>query len=174
DAPVRGAVGQAGGPGQGGGAAEQAGGAAGGAATGSATTGGAAAAETAGAGAEGEPGAAGAGAGGGRGGGGGGGAGGFGFGGGRGPLVDPGEYTIAVSAAGKSESKTAVVDEDPRITMSTEDRAKRRQAIAKLYSMARDADEGRRRIVALRTSLAGLTDGWKRANAARVPDCVKD
>jgi photosystem II stability/assembly factor-like uncharacterized protein len=117
-------------------------------------------------------GAAGPGAGGGAGGGGGGG-GGFGFGGGRGPLVDPGDYTITVAAGGKSESKTVAVEEDPRVSMSAEDRTQRRQALAKLYAMARQADEGRRKIVAIRTSLTALTDGWKRPAASKVPDDVK-
>jgi len=104
---------------------------------------------------------------------GGGGGGGFGFGGGRGPLVDPGDYTITVAAGGKSESKTAAVEEDPRVSMSAEDRAQRRQALAKLYAMARQADEGRRKILAIRTSLTALTDGWKRPAAFKVPDEVK-
>ena len=130
-------------------------------------------------GAAGEPGAeasaeAGApgGAGGGGRGGGGGGGGFFGFGG-RGPLVDPGEYTIAVSAAGKNESKAVTVEEDPRVTLSAEDRAKRREALTRLYAMAKEADEGRRKIVAMRTSLTTLTDGWKRPGAPQVPDDVK-
>jgi photosystem II stability/assembly factor-like uncharacterized protein len=98
---------------------------------------------------------------------------GFGFGGGRGPLVDPGDYTISVAAAGKTESKTAAVEEDPRVTMSAEERTERRQALAKLYAMARQADEGRRKIVAIRTSLTTLTDAWKRPSASKVPDEVK-
>ena len=116
-----------------------------------------------------EPGGAGAGASGG----GGGGGGGFGFGPPRGPLVDPGEYTIAVAAAGKNESKTVMVEEDPRVTMPAEERSKRRHALTRLYSMAKEADQGRRRIVATRTSLTTLTDGWKRAGAQQVPDAVK-
>jgi hypothetical protein len=64
------------------------------------------------------------------------------------------------------------VEEDPRVNMSAEDRAQRRQALAKLYDMARDADEGRRKIVAMRTSLTSLTDGWKRPSA-KIPDEVK-
>jgi photosystem II stability/assembly factor-like uncharacterized protein len=115
----------------------------------------------------------GAGAGGAGGGAGGGGGGGFGFGGGRGPLVDPGDYTVTVSAGGKSESKTVAVEEDPRVSMSAEDRSQRHQALAKLYAMARQADEGRRKIVAIRTSLTALTDGWKRPAASKVPDDVK-
>jgi photosystem II stability/assembly factor-like uncharacterized protein len=105
--------------------------------------------------------------------GGGGGGGGFGFGGGRGPLVDPGEYTIAIAVAGKTQTKTVVVEEDPRITMSAEDRARRREALTKLYAMAKEAESGRRRIVALRTSLTTVTDGWKKPGATQAPDNVK-
>jgi photosystem II stability/assembly factor-like uncharacterized protein len=125
--------------------------------------------------AEGGPEAAGEGGGpgvGGRGAGGAGGGGCFGFFS-RGPLVDPGEYTVAISAAGKNASKTVIVEEDPRVSMSAEDRAKRRQAIATLYAMAREADNARRKIVALRTSLTSLTDGWKRPGGPHVPDAVK-
>src|SRR5713226_9493904 len=43
----------------------------------------------------------------------------------------------------------------------------------KLYGMTREADNGRRKIVALRTSLTTLTDGWKRPNTPKVPDDVK-
>jgi hypothetical protein len=98
---------------------------------------------------------------------------GFGFGGGRGPLVDPGDYTITVTAGGKSESKTVAVEEDPRLTLSAEDRTQRHEALTKLYSMAKQADEGRREIVAIRTSLTALTDGWKRPTAPKIPDDVK-
>jgi photosystem II stability/assembly factor-like uncharacterized protein len=112
--------------------------------------------------------------GGGRGGGGGGGGGGgpFGFAN-RGPLVDPGEYNVAIAAAGKNESKTVAVEEDPRITLAAADRAKRRQALTRLYGMARDAEAGRRKIVAIRTSLTTLTDSWKRPGAAQPPEPVK-
>jgi photosystem II stability/assembly factor-like uncharacterized protein len=112
-------------------------------------------------------------AGGGRGGGGGGGGGPFGFGGNRGPLVDPGEYNVEIAAAGKNETKTVAVEEDPRITLSAADRAKRRQALSKLYGMAREAETGRRRIVAMRTSLTTLTDSWKRPGATQPPQPVK-
>ncbi|HTA67667.1 MAG TPA: hypothetical protein VK776_05295, partial [Bryobacteraceae bacterium] len=111
-------------------------------------------------------------AGGGRGGGGGGGGGPFGFAN-RGPLVDPGEYNVAIAAAGKNESKSVAVEEDPRITLAATDRAKRRQALTKLYGMARDAETGRRKIVAIRTSLTTLTDSWKRPGASQPPEPVK-
>jgi hypothetical protein len=57
--------------------------------------------------------------------------------------------------------------------MSDEDRTQRRQALTKLYAMAHQADEARRKIVAIRTSLTTLTDAWKRPAASKVPDDVK-
>ncbi len=111
---------------------------------------------------------------GGRGGrGGGGGGGGFGFGGGRGPLVDPGDYAIAVVAAGKDETKTVKVEEDPRVELPAADRTQRRQALAKLLAMAHQAEDGRRKIVGLRTSLTTLTESWKRPGAPQAPEPVK-
>ncbi|HTX35754.1 MAG TPA: hypothetical protein VME43_12065 [Bryobacteraceae bacterium] len=106
-------------------------------------------------------------------GGGGGGGGGRGFGAGRGALVDPGEYTITVAAAGKTESRPIVVEDDPRVQMSAEDRSKKRQALSTLATMAHDADASRRKAVAMTTALTNLTDSWKLPNAAPVPESVK-
>jgi hypothetical protein len=106
----------------------------------------------------------------GRGGGGGGGR----FGGaGRGSLVDPGEYTVALTLAGKTETQKVTVEEDPRIQMSDDVRSRRRKAIDTLVSMTKEADSGRRKAVAMTTALTNLTDSWKTANAAPVPDAVK-
>ena len=96
-----------------------------------------------------------------------------GFGGARGSLVDPGEYTVAVTVAGKTETKTVTVEDDPRLSVSPDDRAKRRTAITKLFTMTRQADEGRRKIVALNTAVTNLTDSWKRPAAPAVPEAVK-
>jgi hypothetical protein len=91
----------------------------------------------------------------------------------RGPLVDPGEYNVAIAAASKNETKTVAVEEDPRITLPVGDRAKRRQALTKLYGMAREAETGRRKIVAMRTSLTTLTDSWKRPGASQPAEPIK-
>jgi hypothetical protein len=96
-----------------------------------------------------------------------------GGGGNRGPYVDPGEYMITVAAAGKTASTTASVEQDPRVAMLPEIMTQRRQAITRLYGMMRDADAARRKIVALRTSLTNLTEGWKRPGAPQVPEAVK-
>jgi len=88
-------------------------------------------------------------------------------------MVDPGEYTVAVTVGGKTEKKTVAVEEDPRVTMSDQDRTQRREVVTKLYAMSKEAEEGRRKIVAMQTSLTALIDAWKRPGAPRVPDDVK-
>jgi photosystem II stability/assembly factor-like uncharacterized protein len=112
-----------------------------------------------------------AGAAGGRGGGGGGGGGRGGFGGGA--PVDPGEYTVTVTSAGKSDTMTVTVEEDPRVEMSPEDRAKRRKAIDTLTSLIRAADEPTRKAIGLTTALTSLTGSWTGPNAVPVPDAAK-
>ena len=107
-------------------------------------------------------------------GGGGGGGGGRGFGGpARGAMVDPGSYVVSISAAGKTDSKTFTIEEDPRVQVSDDDRAKRRRALTTLSGMTRDADAARRRIVGMNTALTSLTESWKLPNAPAVPDSVK-
>ncbi len=106
--------------------------------------------------------------------GGGGGGGGGRFGGpARGALVDPGEYKVTISANGKTDSRTFKVEDDPRVQLSSDDRAKRRKAVETLVTMTKDADAARRRAVAMNTALTSLTDSWKQPNAPAVPDAVK-
>jgi len=105
--------------------------------------------------------------------GGGGGGGRGGFGAARGSLVDPGEYTVTISAAGKTDTKTVIVEEDPRVQFSNEDRAKRRAAVTTLAAMAKEADGGRKKAVAMQTALVALTDSWKLPAAPAIPEAVK-
>ncbi|HWZ30137.1 MAG TPA: hypothetical protein VNX18_02330 [Bryobacteraceae bacterium] len=102
--------------------------------------------------------------------GGGGGRGGLGN---RGPLVDAGEYTMTIALAGKSDQKTVAIEDDPRVTMSDADRFKRRAALTKLVTLTRDADGGRKKIVAMNIALTNLTQSWSRPGAGPVPDAVK-
>ncbi len=100
----------------------------------------------------------------------GGGFGGFGGrGGGAAMEVDPGQYTITVALAGKSDSKTIAVSDDPRVPLSEEARVKRKAAVERLISLAKEATQARNRIVAMQIALTELTDGWKRPGAAHVP-----
>jgi hypothetical protein len=106
--------------------------------------------------------------------GGGGGGGGRGFGGpARGSIVDPGSYVVTVSAGGKTDSRTFVVEEDPRVQLTDADRTKRRQTLGTLAGMTRDADAARRRIVGINTAMTAMIDSWKLPNAPAVPDSVK-
>lgn len=106
-------------------------------------------------------------------GGGGGGGGRFGGAGRGGSLVDPGDYTVTIAAAGKTDSHVVKVEDDPRVQFSADDRAKRRKAVDTLISMTKEADASRRKAVAMTTALTSLTDSWKLPNAAPVPDAVK-
>ncbi len=100
-------------------------------------------------------------------------AGGRGGRGGAGLEVEPGEYVITVSQNGKTDQKTVTVADDPRLTLSAEDRAKRKAAMDRVISMAKDADTGRRKVLAVQTALNNLVESWKRPNAPAVPDNVK-
>jgi hypothetical protein len=87
--------------------------------------------------------------------------------------VDPGEYTVTITAGGKTDTRTVIVEEDPRIELSAEDRAKRRQALTSLASLAKEADETRRKGVAMRTALTSLTESWRQPASPPVPDAIR-
>src|SRR5262249_51248468 len=95
------------------------------------------------------------------------GGGGFGFGGGGVGLgggalrVEPGEYTVKVTAGKNEQSRKVVVTEDPRIEISAEDRIARRKALDQLAPMAAAATQGARSVTGLRTALGGVLEGWK-------------
>ena len=103
----------------------------------------------------------------------GGGAAGGGAGGGGPPLVDPGEYLVTIAMGDKKDSRTMVVEEDPRVVFSAEDRAKRRQAVDTLVAMTKQTAEPSRRANAMTTALTNLTASWALPNAPQIPDSVK-
>lgn len=90
-----------------------------------------------------------------------------------GSRVDPGQFTVKVSVEGKEASKTIVVEDDPRITISAADRAARRQAINQLAPLMGQVVMAQRGITGLGTSLSNETEAWKRPGAARIPENVK-
>ncbi len=89
---------------------------------------------------------------------------GFGFGP-RGPLVEPGEYTVKIKAGAKEAAQKVVVEEDPRVQISPEDRAARRAAITQLYEMARTADKDRKTMQGVQDALKSAREGWKKEAA---------
>ncbi|HSP14479.1 MAG TPA: hypothetical protein VLV78_06990 [Thermoanaerobaculia bacterium] len=100
----------------------------------------------------------------------GGGGGGFGFSGAM--RVEPGEYTVKVTAGKSEQSKTLVVEEDPRIVMTAEERAARRQALTQLGELASRAVAARRSMTGMRSALNTALEGWKKTGAAKPPENV--
>lgn len=95
----------------------------------------------------------------------------------RGPLVDPGKYTIKVKSGAKEAAQDVTVEEDPRIHISPEDRAARRAAIDQLYGMAETADKDRKTIEGLKDALNAARGQWKadanKPNAPKIPEDIQ-
>jgi hypothetical protein len=89
----------------------------------------------------------------------------------RGPLVEPGEYTIKIKAGSKEESQKVMVEDDPRLQISPADRAARSEAIQRLYAMAKTADKDRKTIEGIKEGLKTAREQWKKD--ADKPDAPK-
>jgi len=100
---------------------------------------------------------------------------GFGFGP-RGPLVDPGEYTIKIKAGDQEATQKVTVEDDNRVTFSAVDRAARRETIDKLYAMAKTSDKDRRTIEGIQKALKDAREQWKKdagkPNATKIPEDI--
>ena len=90
--------------------------------------------------------------------------GGFG-GGGRGPMVDPGSFTVKLTMGDTNQTASVKLDEDPRVEISDADRTKRREAITKAYDLTREMNREQREIVGLKTALDQYKAIWARPNA---------
>ena len=97
----------------------------------------------------------------------------FGFGGPRGPMVEPGEYGVKITAAGRQAAGKLTVEEDPRIQISSGDRAARRKALDDLYDLYKTADAGRRSVTRLRAQVTSTTEGWKKSGGGKIPESVE-
>ena len=95
----------------------------------------------------------------------------------RGPLVDPGEYTVRIKAGAKEATQKVVVEEDVRVEISAEDRATRRAALDQLYELAKISAKDRRTIEGLKDALTAARDKWKAAagkpDATKIPDDIR-
>ena len=95
----------------------------------------------------------------------------------RGPLVEPGKYTIKIKAGSKEAAQEAVVEDDPRMQMSTADRAARREAIDQLYALAKTADKDRKTIEGIKGGLKAARDQWKKdagkPDAPKIPEEIQ-
>jgi len=73
--------------------------------------------------------------------------------------VEPGTYTVKVTAGSDTQTQTVQVEEDPRIQVSAEDRAARHDAIMKLFELSRTATLDQRQINALKVALDAAIAG---------------
>ncbi len=89
----------------------------------------------------------------------------------RGPRVEPGKYTIKIKAGTKEATQEVVVEDDPHIQLSPEDRAARRVAIDQLYVMEKTAAKDRKTVQGLKDALNATRGQWK-ADAGK-PDLPK-
>ena len=100
---------------------------------------------------------------------------GYGFGP-RGPLAEPGEYTIKIHAGGKEGTQKVTVEEDARVQISAADRAARAAAMGQLYAMVKTADKDRKSIGGLQSALKATREKWKKdagkADATKIPEDV--
>jgi hypothetical protein len=80
---------------------------------------------------------------------------------------------VTLTASGKTETGAVTVQDDPRMTLNDADIAKRRTAITRLGTLAKQADESRRKVVAMNTSLTNLLDSWKRPGVPPTPDAAR-
>jgi photosystem II stability/assembly factor-like uncharacterized protein len=101
---------------------------------------------------------------------------GFGFGP-RGPLVDPGKYAVKIKAGAKEATQEVVVEDDPRVQISAEDRTAKHAAVDQLYALAKAADKDRRTIEGVKDALNAARGQWKsdanKPNAPKIPDDIQ-
>ena len=101
----------------------------------------------------------------------------FGFGGGgfgfaSGSRVEPGEYTVKVAVGKLEQSKKVLVEEDPRIVITPQDRQTRRQTIDRITQLLVPAVAAQRSVTSLRTALNTEIENWRRPGS-RAPDNVR-
>jgi photosystem II stability/assembly factor-like uncharacterized protein len=96
------------------------------------------------------------------------------FGGGaRGPMVEPGTYTVKVALGDNSQTQTVKVEEDPRVQISATDRAARHDMQMQLYDLYKRGDEGTKTIGGLKKSLEDTLAAWKKPGAPKIPDDIR-
>src|SRR5712664_130986 len=89
----------------------------------------------------------------------------------RGSRVEPGKYTVKIKAGAKEVTQEVVVEDDPHMQLSPEDRAARRAAMDQLYAMEKSAAKDRKTVQGLKDALSAARAQWK-ADAGK-PDVPK-
>jgi photosystem II stability/assembly factor-like uncharacterized protein len=87
--------------------------------------------------------------------------------------VDPGNYTVKVRLGEKEVSKALALGEDPRVNITANDRAKRREALQQITPVMRQAMIAQYTIQTMRATLNSNIEAWRRPGAPNVPDNVR-
>lgn len=96
------------------------------------------------------------------------------FGGGaRGPVVDPGTYTVKLAVGDDSQTQTVQLQQDPRVQISETDAAARHDAIMQLYALYKSGSEGQRLITGFKKSLDDALTAWSKPGAPKIPDDIR-
>jgi photosystem II stability/assembly factor-like uncharacterized protein len=95
----------------------------------------------------------------------------------RGPLVEPGKYTIKIKAGSREATQEVVVEDDPRLQISPADRTARSEAIQQLYAMAKTTDKDHKTIQGIKDGLKAARDQWKKdadkPDAPKIPEEIQ-
>lgn len=93
----------------------------------------------------------------------------------RGPLVDPGKYTVDITAGAAKASVSVAVEEDPRLTISTAERAVWSQAVRAAAKEWARADAADKRLAAAEKQLKELQTALGKAPKAsdKLKEAVK-
>ena len=91
----------------------------------------------------------------------------------RGPMVEPGTYTVKVTLGQKVASKPVTVEEDPRVQISPDDRAARYAAILRASELSGRATKATQALTGLQANLSAALEAWKQPGAPKVPDDAK-
>ncbi len=91
--------------------------------------------------------------------------------------VDPGTYTVKIKRGDTELTKPLTIIEDPRVSFSAEDRAKKRAALNKLQPLVMQAQLAGNMMTnptsGLRANLNNAIESWKRPGAPQIPDNIK-
>jgi hypothetical protein len=95
----------------------------------------------------------------------------------RGPRIEPGRYTIKIKVGTKEATQEVVVEDDPHIQLSAEDRTARRAAIDQLYAMEKTAAKDRKTIQGIKDALNAARGQWRadasKPDAPKIPDEIQ-
>jgi hypothetical protein len=95
----------------------------------------------------------------------------------RGPRVEPGKYIVKIKAGTREATQEVLVEDDPRVPISPEDRTARWAAIDQLYAMEKTAAKDRKTMQGLKDALNAARGQWKadagKPDVPKIPDDIQ-